>query len=128
MLGRNLAGQAGIPSDYLYKILLNLKNAGILDASRGIGGGYRLKKRAEKIRLYDVVSIFEGITSDPSCLLNEKKRCSNEHPCSAHHAWGDVRQAYLQFLRNSTVADITRRSENGESTQKRRISRQKNKP
>ena len=46
MLARDLAEDAGIPRNYLSKVLLALRNAGILDSTRGSGGGYRLRKPA----------------------------------------------------------------------------------
>src|SRR5215813_3901044 len=59
MLGRDLAEQAGIPANYLSKIMWTLGNAGIIDATRGNGGGYRLKRGAADIRLFEVVDLFE---------------------------------------------------------------------
>ena len=41
-LGRQLAAREGIPHNYLAKILKELNSAGIVSATRGIGGGYRL--------------------------------------------------------------------------------------
>jgi hypothetical protein len=38
MLGRDVAAEAGIPANYLSKILLVLRNAGILATARGTGG------------------------------------------------------------------------------------------
>lgn len=49
MLGRQLAEGAGIPANYLSKILWTLGNAGIIDATRGNHGGYRLKRSAGEI-------------------------------------------------------------------------------
>src|SRR5690349_4716071 len=40
MLGRDLAEQAGIPANYLSKIMWTLGNAGLIDATRGNHGGY----------------------------------------------------------------------------------------
>jgi len=42
VLGRNLAREAHVPPQYLSKIMLMLRNAGLVDAARGTRGGYRL--------------------------------------------------------------------------------------
>ncbi len=105
-LGRKLAESADIPPNYLSKILLTLRNAGIVETTRGHGGGYRLSKVPSDIRLIDVIELFEGIRSRPGCLLGEKHDCSDHTPCSAHARWKEVKQAYLSFLESNSIADI----------------------
>ncbi len=106
MLGRDLAEQASIPANYLSKILWTLGNAGIIDATRGNGGGYRLKRNAAEIYLFEVVELFDRDRARISCVLGGGKECDQEHPCTAHEAWRSVRTAYLDFLHTTTVADI----------------------
>ena len=107
ILGRDLARQAAIPANYLAKILLTLRNAGIVETTRGQGGGYRLGKPASQIRLIDVVELFEGLAGRRGCLLGERHDCSDATPCAAHDSWKLVKQAYLDFLESKTVADIS---------------------
>ena len=109
ILGRDLAESANIPANYLSKILWALRNAGIIDATRGSGGGYRLRKRAEEIRLLDVVELFDKGRVKLNCLLGQGRDCSDHDPCSAHQAWREVRQCYIDFLGSTTIADIARR-------------------
>jgi Rrf2 family protein len=109
MLGRELAGQASIPANYLSKILWTLGNAGIIDATRGNRGGYRLKRNAAEIRLFEVVELFERDWDrhDASCFLGGGKTCDHQNSCSAHEAWREVRTAYFDFLHTKTLADIS---------------------
>ena len=107
ILGRELAKEASIPANYLSKILWTLGNAGIIDATRGNGGGYRLKRGAGEIRLYEVVELFDRDRVSLACFLGSSKDCDCEDPCTAHDAWSDVRNAYLDFLHTKTVADIS---------------------
>ncbi len=106
ILGRNLAKQADIPADYLSKLLWTLRKAGFVEAFRGQGGGYRLSKPANRIPLVEIVELFEGIHSRPGCLLGERHECSDEQACTAHNAWKEVRQVYLHFLTQNTIADL----------------------
>ena len=108
ILGRELAKQASIPANYLSKILWTLGNAGIIDATRGNRGGYRLKREPGEIRLYEVVELFDRDRMGIACLLGGGKDCDCENPCTAHAAWHDVRSAYLDFLHNKTVEDISK--------------------
>ena len=108
MLGRELATQASIPANYLSKILWTLGNAGIIDATRGNGGGYRLKRTPGEIRLFEVVELFDRDRVRLACLLGGEKDCGDcANPCTAHEAWRGVRAAYLDFLHTKTLADIS---------------------
>ena len=106
ILGRDLAEQAGIPANYLSKVLLSLRNNGILSTARGSGGGYKLQRRPEEVRLVEIVEIFDGPTARPSCLLGGKD-CSDHDPCSAHQAWREVRKQYVHSLKTTRLSDIT---------------------
>lgn len=107
VLGRDLAEKAGIPANYLSKILWTLGNAGIIDATRGNRGGYRLKRPAAEVRLFEVVELFERDRIEHACILGTKDGCNTGKPCPAHDSWKDVRAAYFTFLHTRTVADIS---------------------
>jgi Rrf2 family protein len=51
-----IAQRQTIPAPFLEKILLDLKQAGILSAVRGAKGGYVLKKQIKQIYLADVLN------------------------------------------------------------------------
>ena len=106
MLGRQLAVTTGIPPKYLAKVMLSLRNAGLVLATRGTHGGYTLLRPADAIHLIDVVQVFEGPTTWPHCLLRSGCECSDEDSCTAHQHWGHVRRTYLEFLEHTTLRDI----------------------
>ncbi len=106
VLGRELARRVGLPSHYLSKVLATLARSGLLTASRGAKGGYRLARRPDRIRLIEVVLPFEGQRARPGCLLRPDKPCRNSGACSAHAAWGDMKRTFTDFLEQTTVADI----------------------
>jgi Rrf2 family protein len=107
LLGRELSILAGVPANYLAKILLDLKRTGIVDATRGSGGGYRLARPANAIRLIEVVETFEGSRENSICLLGGGRICSDADPCPAHPKFHQVRRLYLDFLANTTLAEIS---------------------
>jgi len=106
MLGKDLANISGIPSNYLSKIMWTLGSAGLIDATRGSGGGYRLARPASQIRLIEVIDLFDKARVKTACLLSDERPCSDSDPCSAHQAWHEVSAAYVQFLECTTLADI----------------------
>ncbi len=106
VLARDLSLKAGVPFNYLSKILGSLTKAGILHASRGRGGGYRLARPAKQIFLIDVVEVFDGIKARPDCLFGGGLGCSDDNPCSAHEFFKKVRRKFIDFLEETTIADI----------------------
>lgn len=104
--GNELAENCDIPANYMSKILWTLGKAGIVEAVRGVGGGYRLAKPARGIRLKAVFAALDGGDCQPHCLVNRQVACRDDRPCSAHHAWRTVHRAYLDFLETMTLADI----------------------
>jgi Rrf2 family protein len=106
MLGRDLAREVKVPADYLAKVLAQLARAGVLTASRGVKGGYRLARPPARIRLVDVVMPFEGKRTKPGCVLRPESPCRDSGACSAHHAWRNVKRSYVEFLEATTVEDI----------------------
>ena len=107
VLGRDLARSVEIPANYLSKVLVALRNAGLVETARGSGGGYRLRKPANEIYLIDVVELFEEISiTKPSCFLGRSRPCSATTPCTAHFAWQGVLGAYLGFLTSTSLSAI----------------------
>jgi Rrf2 family protein len=102
--GGDLSAATGVPSNYLAKVLRALGQAGLVDAVRGRGGGYRLARDPDSIPLIEVVEIFEGVRTHPSCLLGIHADCSDDHPCSAHEAFRDIRARYIAFLERTSIA------------------------
>jgi Rrf2 family iron-sulfur cluster assembly transcriptional regulator len=88
VLGRDLARSVGIPANYLAKVLLTLRNAGLVDTTRGSGGGYRLRRPATEIHLIDVVELFDEVSrAKPGCFLGRTRPCSEAKPCTPHSTW-----------------------------------------
>ena len=106
LLGRDLSQIADIPPNYLSKILWTLGSAGFIDATRGTGGGYRLQRAAEDIRLVEIVELFDRSRTANGCLLDPDHPCSDTTACAAHDSWKHVKAVYTDFLENTTLADL----------------------
>ena len=105
---RELAGKLRAPADYLAKVLGALARAGVLDATRGVKGGYRLARPPDRIPLLAVVEPFEGRRVRPGCLLRPERPCRDSGACAAHASWTVVKRTYLEFLEGRSVADMVR--------------------
>lgn len=101
--GKDMARLARIPNNYLSKIMLTMAAAGLVEATRGSNGGYRLRRPAAHIHLIEVVALFDRQIAPKSCFLGIKSECSDCDPCSAHSAWKTVKTELLQFLEGATL-------------------------
>jgi Rrf2 family protein len=62
-----LAAAETIPPNILAKVLQGLKRAGVLMATKGAGGGYRLARPVDEIRFLEVVRPFEEQIAVVTC-------------------------------------------------------------
>ncbi len=106
----DIADQIKAPRNYLGKLLKTLADEGILESQKGKGGGFRLAREAERIALFDVVEPIDHVSRWSGCLLG-RSRCSDENPCAAHSRWSVVREVFLNFLKETTIADLVLQSE-----------------
>jgi Rrf2 family protein len=65
-----LAAKGGMPERFLLQILRNLVNAGILQSTRGVEGGYSLEKTPEQISLLDLIEAVEGMSEESLSQLS----------------------------------------------------------
>ena len=58
-----IAERFGISVNHLAKVLRTLGRAGLVEAVRGAGGGYRFRGNVKRVTLLDVIQLFEDFTS-----------------------------------------------------------------
>ena len=93
------------PVNYLAKTLHGLVRAGLLESTRGKGGGFRLVDPADTVSLLAVASVFDRIDERPRCLLG-RPQCRDDQPCAMHERWKPLAEGFAAFLRETTVADL----------------------
>ncbi len=97
-----VAEKTGAPKNYMGKLFQQLAREGILVSRKGTGGGFRLAREAGDISLYQILEPIDGLSPRKDCFLGNET-CSAEEPCSAHQMWVPVRDAYLGFLKGTTI-------------------------
>ncbi len=99
-----------ISHKFLESILLSLRKAGVLGAKKGKGGGYYLIKKAEDVKMTEIIRTLEGPIAMVSCVsLNFYEKCDDcpdEQTCAVHKLMTQVRDNTLYVLRNTTLADL----------------------
>src|SRR5437870_5366633 len=109
---QSISSAQNIPKRFLEQILNDLKTAHIVESKRGVAGGYRLAQPPEKIKLSVVIRHIEGALAAISCVSErfyEKCSCPDESTCGIRSVMKDVREAIVNILENTSVADICQR-------------------
>lgn len=102
-----------IPHKFLEAILLELRKQGFLGSKLGINGGYYLLKPPQEIMLSSIIRLTDGPISLTSCVsLNFYERCAeckDEVTCGVRAVMQEARDATLNILANTSLADIVAR-------------------
>ncbi len=57
----DIAERFGVSVNHLSKVLRTLGRAGLVEALRGAGGGYRFRGNPKRVTLLDVIQLFEEV-------------------------------------------------------------------
>lgn len=102
-----VSAKYGISAHHLAKVMPQLVRAGIAEAVRGVGGGYRLARSAKDIVLLDIVEVFEGPVTLERCLLdNASKPCGRVEICRLKQVFDEIEQAAYYTLKTIRLATL----------------------
>ena len=102
---KEIAAAQTLSEKFISRIVVLLRRAGLLLTERGVKGGLRLARHAEKITLLDVVEATDGPLAIVHCLARPGA-CRRQGRCAAEKAWGGVNEALSEALRRTTLADV----------------------
>jgi Rrf2 family nitric oxide-sensitive transcriptional repressor len=103
-----IATSYGISRNHLMKVAYELGTAGYIDTVRGRGGGLRLAKAAESIRLGDVVRYTEPDMALVSCFKPIEAPCPIRRCCVLRDALERACIAFTEVLDGYSLADLVR--------------------
>jgi len=104
---RDIAYEEELPEKFLELILLELKNARIVESVRGAKGGYQLRRPPSEIYLAEIIRLIDGALApfgdaDQLRVLIDRDA---EHR-ALYQVFLDVRDAAAKILENTSLADI----------------------
>jgi Rrf2 family nitric oxide-sensitive transcriptional repressor len=102
---REAAENFDISRNHLMKIASLLQHHGVLNATRGKGGGLQLAKPANTLRLGDLVQTLEPDMALAECL-GENNRCVVTSQCLLIGVLSDALREFLRTLNQYTLEDI----------------------
>lgn len=94
-----------IPTPFLGKILQTLAKHKLLSSTKGPHGGFGLGKRAEDIKLIDIVDIIDGQDVFRQCLIRLED-CNDKEPCSVHYKYSEIRTNLINLFRNQNIGNL----------------------
>lgn len=108
ILVREIAEREDISVRYLEQLLLPLKAAGIVRATRGANGGFTLAKKPSEINLREIIQIMEGSTGFTECTDN-KDICPRSDSCVLRDSWIEVTDAANKVMEATTLQLLVER-------------------
>ena len=77
----------------------NYKKAGLVDSTRGAGGGYRLGRPAAEISVGDVLRVLEGSLETAQCSgMEDESTCENHDICVTKYVWKRINDSITQAV------------------------------
>lgn len=109
---RLIAREAKVPEKFLEAILVELRNAGLVNSRRGTVGGHSLARPAEQIMVGDIVRIIDGPIAPIRCAsvtaYQPCEDCIDPETCALRDLMGDVRDAMSDIIDHRSLADFAR--------------------
>lgn len=104
---REITEKERLEFDYVEKLLIRFKKAGILKSIRGRLGGYKLTAHPNKISVKDIVRAVEGETLELVCFRKgRRRRCVHLDDCMVRCFWMKLRENIDEFLDGHTLEDL----------------------
>lgn len=105
--GEALARAQGLPPKFLAAILNDLRRAGLVSSQRGLEGGYRLSRPADRITAADVMRALDGPLAEVRGLRPEM---TSYEGAAAHlqQLWVATRASLRAVLEQVTLEDVVK--------------------
>lgn len=104
-----IAAAEGLSDVYAAKLMRQLRLAGLVESTRGAGGGYRLARDARTISVWDAIhgldeSYLPGATCD--CSPAERLDCRRTTACAVTSLWRTLGRDIRASLEAVSLADL----------------------
>jgi Rrf2 family protein len=104
---RDIAYEEVLPEKFLELILLELKNARMVESVRGAKGGYQLRREPADIPMSEIIRLIDGPLAPFGDAEQLKDLINRDLPHRAlYQVFLDVRDAAARILDHTTLADL----------------------
>ena len=105
---RGLAGETHLPLPTVSKVLKVLAKHGLLEAHRGVKGGFTLSRKPEDISVAEIIDSFEGPIGVTDCSSVDTSCCEVERTCGTRDHWKRINRVVIDALSGITLAEMAR--------------------
>jgi Rrf2 family protein len=104
----DIAEEEDLPRAYLEQLVISLRDAELVQSTRGAHGGYELTRPPEEIVMAEVLRALEGPIAPMICATDDPGHlvCSRSGHCTVNFMWVRVRDAIAGALDSITLADL----------------------
>lgn len=102
---KEIAEHYGISRNHLVKVVHRLAQLEYIVSTKGKGGGIRLARAPEELKLGDLVQALEPHLDLVECFDRERNSCRITVNCQLKHYLADAVQAFITSLNRYTLAD-----------------------
>jgi Rrf2 family transcriptional regulator, iron-sulfur cluster assembly transcription factor len=117
---KEISARQSISPRYIEQIFQKLKRAGIIKSVRGPSGGYYLARKADEIRVGDIVRATEGTIELVKCYgtkISSKKKCERIEGCAVRNLWTEASSTLMTYLDSVTLQDLCDEAQKNNSSQ-----------
>jgi Rrf2 family protein len=107
---REIAARQGLPANYLEQLMVPLRKAALVSATRGANGGYTLARAPREVRLDEVIEVLEG----PLTLVEPnggKGCCGPRERCALCELWAQASGALVRVFHDVTLEELLARQQ-----------------
>lgn len=101
---RQIAQAHGLPVAFVKKLMQALGRAGLVTATVGQQGGYRLARSPEQISIRELVEALEGNLSPVACLVPDAD-CELVAGCPTRRVWSQIDRKIQRALQEISLQD-----------------------
>ena len=102
---RDLAEEAHLPLPTVSKLLKVLARHELLEAHRGVKGGFRLSRPSGDITVSEIIQALEGPIGVTECSSHDGQ-CDIERSCVVKSNWRKINTAVLDALGKITLEEM----------------------
>ncbi len=99
-----VAERQKISLQYLEQIFCRLRRAGLVESTRGPGGGYRLAEAPEVITIDRIINAVDENMDTTQC--GGEGTCLGGASCMTHHLWEELNNVIENFLSDVSLATL----------------------
>ena len=105
-----IADRQAIDKGYLEQIFSKLKKEGLVESTRGPGGGYKFARPIDEIRIADIMFAVDETIKMTRCEEKSALGCMHDKSrCLTHHLWEELGATIYGFLSTLTIDDVCKK-------------------